>query len=230
MAVKAKKLFYLLAFPLLFVAIFLFAFIFSEQLFKIFSTPEKLKMWISSLGFIAPFAFICAQALQVIVFFIPGEVPQIAGGYLFGVWLGSLLSLVGITIGSIISFLLSRLLGVPFVYALFKPDKVDAVRHLAESPRAAITFFLFFLIPGIPKDILCYVAGLTPMKLYLFLLLSTLGRLPGILGSALMGDAAAGKRWILASIILFVSTLLFIVGFLLRNRIQAFLERISGRI
>jgi uncharacterized membrane protein YdjX (TVP38/TMEM64 family) len=225
---KAGKLLTILAYPLFLTAILLAGFIFRSQLLDIFSTPEQLKSWIRASGILAPLAFVAAQAFQVIVFFIPGEVPQIAGGYLFGVWSGSALSALGILLGSTVSFLLSRFLGVPFVYALFPPGQVDRVRRVSGSSRAKMTFFLFFLIPGIPKDILCYVAGLTPIRLPIFLLLSTLGRLPGILGSALMGDAAAEQRWILAGLLFAGSALLFILGFALRTRIQELLERISA--
>ncbi len=224
---KAKKILSLLAFPSLILFLFLIGFIFREQLLGIFSSPEKLKVWISSTGIRAPLVFIAVQTVQVIVFFIPGEIPQVAGGYLFGVWLGSILSVIGIALGSIVDFLLSRLMGVPFAHALFKRDKVEKVRKIAKSPRAKLVFFLFFLIPGIPKDILCYAAGLTAMKLHIFLLLSLLGRLPGIAGSALMGDAAAGKRWILAGSILVISTILFILGYFFRSKIQNMLERFS---
>ena len=227
-AVKARKMLAVFAYPLLLTGILLLGFVFRAQLLDIFSTPEQLKSWIRTSGVIAPLAFLAAQAFQVIVFFIPGEVPQIAGGYLFGVWLGSLLSTLGILVGSTVSFLLSRLLGIPFVYALFQPGKVNQVRHVAGSSRAKMTFFLFFLIPGIPKDLLCYVAGLTPIRLPLFLLISTLGRLPGILGSAFIGDAAAGKRWILAGLLFAASALLFLVGFTFRDRIQTLLEKISA--
>ncbi|MBA7611289.1 hypothetical protein ES703_18509 [subsurface metagenome] len=227
---KAGKIFSILAFPSLFVALFLVGYTFREQLLGIFSSPEGLRNWLASTGIKAPLAFIAVQAVQVIVFFIPGEVPQIAAGFMFGFWIGSLLSILGIALGSSVSFLLSRLLGVPFVYALFKREKVESVRKITQSTRARLSLFLFFLIPGIPKDILCYAAGLTPMKLHLFLVLSMLGRLPGILGSALMGDAAAARRWILAAAVLFFSILLFLIGFFLKGKIQAMLEKLSGRI
>lgn len=226
---KPAKMVAVLSYPLMITGILLLGFVFRAQLLDIFSTPEQLKVWIRDCGIVAPLAFLAAQAFQVIVFFIPGEVPQIAGGYLFGVWLGSLLSTLGILLGSTVSFLLSRVLGVPFVYALFPPGQVNRARHVSGSPRAKVTFFLFFLIPGIPKDILCYVAGLTPIRLPLFLLISTLGRLPGILGSALMGHAAADKRWLLAGLLFVASALLFLLGFLFRSRVQTLLERISGR-
>ena len=217
-----------IAFPLFITLLLSLGLLLRRELIEIFSTPERLRDWILSIHF-APLVFIAIQVLQVVVFFIPGEVPQIAGGYLFGMWLGSLLSIVGIIIGSTISFVLARLLGVPFVSVLFNRDKVERIRRISESPRARFTFFLLFLIPGIPKDILCYVAGLTPIGLGPFLLISTLGRVPGILGSALMGDAAAESRWVLAGATFFLAVVLFLLGVFFRARIQRFLERYARK-
>jgi uncharacterized membrane protein YdjX (TVP38/TMEM64 family) len=65
------------------------------------------------------------------------------------------------------------------------------------------------------------------MKLHIFLIFSTLGRIPGIVGSALIGDAAADRRWILAGSIFFIAVVLFILGFLFREPIQRFLEQLG---
>lgn len=226
---KARKVLSLVAFPALFVALAVITVALRRQLVELFNSPQSLREWIRATGVTAPLVFVAVQAFQVIVFFIPGEIPQVAGGYLFGLWRGTLLSLAGITAGAAFNFMISRLLGVPFVCALFNREKVEQVQEVANSRRGRLSFFLFFLIPGIPKDILCYVAGLSILKLHTFLIFSTLGRLPGILGSALIGDAAADRRWILAGTIFFVAVVLFVAGFLLRDRIQILLERLSGR-
>jgi uncharacterized membrane protein YdjX (TVP38/TMEM64 family) len=226
---KAKKVLTLVAFPALVAALVLFGILFREELWGAFSSPERLHAWIDSMGVAAPLGFVALQALQVIVFFIPGEIPQVAGGYLFGLCRGTLLSLAGITIGAAFNFSMARGLGVPFVYALFERDRVEKVRRLVDSRRARASFFLLFLIPGIPKDVLCYVGGLSAIRLPLFLLFSSLGRLPGIAGSALIGQAAADRRWLLAGTILAVALVLFLIGFLFRDWIQSFLERVSRR-
>ena len=59
--------------------------------------------------------------------------------------------------------------------------------------------------------------------------LCTVAALPGIVGSALMGHAAADRRWLLAGLLFAASALLFLLGFLFRSRVQTLLERISGR-
>jgi uncharacterized membrane protein YdjX (TVP38/TMEM64 family) len=227
--VTTRKVLYMLAFPLLISVLLVLTVVFWRELWSLFRSPQTLREWIRSTGVIAPLVFVAVQAFQVVFFFIPGEIPQVAGGYMFGLWTGTLLSLTGITLGATINFVISRLLGVPFVNVLFSEEKVERARRITRAPKVRLSFFLFFLIPGIPKDILCYVAGLSVMKLHLFLLFSTLGRLPGIVGSALIGDAAADRRWILAGTIFFVAVVLFVVGFLLREPIQHLLEELGRR-
>jgi len=224
-----RRVLALVAFPALVAALAAAAIAFRQPLWQLFHSAERLRESLRAAGPRAPLVFVALQALQVVVFIIPGEIPQVVGGYLFGIWKGSLLSLAGITLGASVNFLVSRLAGVPFVYALFRRESVERIRALAGSRRARLSFFLLFLIPGLPKDILCYVAGLSPLRLPTFVLYSTLGRIPGIVGSALIGDAAAGRRWLLAGGILLTATVLFVLGLLFRERIHQLLERLVRR-
>lgn len=226
---RRKRLLSVLLFVLVFGGVVAAVVVFRREIWALFSQPERLRAWVSSFGALSPLVFVGIQALQVIVFVIPGEVPQIAGGYLFGILGGTLLSVAGICVGSTVCFWLARLLGVPFVRALFDAKQVGRLREMASSPRSRIVFFLLFVIPGIPKDILCYVAGLSSMGFVGFSVVSLVGRLPGIIGSAVMGDAAAAKRWILAGIVAGAAIVLFVAGYLLRGRISEGLERLARR-
>lgn len=226
----AKRIASLAAFPILIIGIVVAFLVFRETLWSVFSTPEKLKGWVAQWGAAGPIVFLGLQALQVIVFVIPGEVPQIAGGYLFGILGGLILSAIGIAIGSCVSFFLARLLGVPFVHVLFPPEQVQRIEKLAASPRSTMALFLLFLIPGIPKDILCYVAGLAPMRFLVFFVISLSGRMPGILGSVIMGNAAAEQNWVFAAIVLSISVVFFVIGLLFRVKIESWIETISSRM
>ena len=219
----------LIGFPLLFVVMITLVVVFRRSLWEIFSSPQQLRDWVGEWGVAAPLIFIALQILQVVIFIIPGEVPQIAAGYLFGFWWGTLYSVGGIAAGSAVNFWLARWLGVPFVRRLFKPQSIETVNRIAGSSRAQIGFFLLFLIPGIPKDILCYVAGLSPMRFFYFLGVSTLGRLPGIVGSTLIGSAAAEKRWVVVITLSAAALALFLAGFLLRDRIHDVIVRWTRR-
>jgi uncharacterized membrane protein YdjX (TVP38/TMEM64 family) len=224
-----RRILALAGFPLLLAAIAVPVAIWRRELWQLFTSAERLREWVASTGALAPLVFVAVQTLQVVVFVIPGEVPVFAGGYLFGPWMGTVLSLGGIMIGSAIDFYLARFAGVPFVKALFPGDRVDRIGRLLQSRGARIGFFLLFLIPGIPKDILCYVAGLSPMRFPFFTGVSMLGRLPGIVGSAIIGDAAAARRWPLVIGLGAAAVVLFVAGWLLRGKIQGLIEKMAAR-
>jgi uncharacterized membrane protein YdjX (TVP38/TMEM64 family) len=226
---RTRRILALIGFPLLLAALFVPVIVFRREIWGLFTSTQRLQDWVSSSGPVAPLVFIGIQAIQVIVFVIPGEVPQIAGGFLFGAWLGTALSVAGILAGSTVTFFLARALGVPFVHALFPEDQVRKIEKLLGSRSSRLVFFLLFLIPGIPKDILCYVAGLSPMRFWFFMAASFAGRLPGILGSAMIGEAAAGKKWVLVGVVGGAALLLFGAGVLLRRRIEEWLTRMAER-
>ena len=201
--------------------------VFRREIWGVFSSPERIEETVTEWGLWAPLAFIILQIVQVVIFIIPGEIPQIAGGYLFGLVPGSLYSILGIVAGSSFNFLLARVFGVPFVRVLFKENRLRDFEAITHSSRAQIAFFLLFVIPGIPKDILCYVAGLSPLRFVAFLVISTIGRIPGIVGSAAMGSAAASKEWLLAVILLVLAVVLFVLGMIYRERIHTVIERFA---
>jgi uncharacterized membrane protein YdjX (TVP38/TMEM64 family) len=140
---------------------------------KIF-LKETLREW----GILAPIIFMGMQALQVIVAPIPGELTGILGGYLFGEWAGLLYSTGGLTVGSIAAFGVGRWLGAHYVRRHVSPDTWGKLGFIVEA-EGAILCFVVFLIPGLPKDMTCYLFGLSPMPFWAFAVASTLGRMPG---------------------------------------------------
>jgi len=207
------------AFPLFIAFIAALVFIFRDELWGLFKDREAIRGWIEGQGARGPLAYIFLQIVQVVIFVIPGEVVQIAGGYAFGFWLGSLYTLIGIALGSLVNFYAGRLLGRPFVESLFARDRIEKIEGATGSGKAAAGFFLLFVIPGIPKDVLCYVAGVSKLRLMAFLAASMAGRLPGILGSSYMGSAAYSGAYRGALIVLGIAVVLFVLGLAFRERI-----------
>ncbi len=216
-------------YPALFAAIAAITIAFRQPLFDLLAEPEALRTWVESYGVAAPAVFIAVQVLQVVVFVIPGEFPQLAAGYLFGVPLGIALTLAGAALGSAIGFLLARALGRPFLHAIMSKERSIRVEELIASPRGVATLFLLYLIPGIPKDVLCYVAGIGPIRLSVYLLASTVGRLPGVAVSVISGDAAAEQQWVVVGVALGIAVVLFVAGYLLRRRLLDVLQRFARR-
>lgn len=153
---------------------------YSHFLVNIVSNPQKFKSWVWSFGQLGVLVFILTQILQVIISAIPGEAVQISGGYLYGTLLGTVYSLIGIMIGSVCVFYITRLLGYSLVRKIVSEEKLRKFYSLINSPKGEIAIFLLFLIPGLPKDILTYIAGLSPIKPLRFFAIVAIARLPGI--------------------------------------------------
>lgn len=200
-----------------------------NEIWRVFASVTRLREWVAGWGSAAPLVYVALQAAQIVIFMIPGELVQIAGGYLFGAWLGTLLAVAGTVLGATICFFLARLMGRPFVAAFVPRERMESIEKLAGSRSARSIFFLLYLIPGIPKDVLGYVAGLSPLTYVFFITVSTLGRLPGLVGSAVIGGAAASSRWVLLGIVSGAAIILFAAGLLLRERIQSWLEHLGER-
>jgi len=227
--IKRKSPFAYLAFPLFICLLVGLVFVYRGELWALFKDKEAIRGWIEGRGILGPLGFILLQVIQVVIFVIPGEVVQLAGGYAFGFWLGTLYSLLGISLGSLVNFYAGRLLGRPFVESLFARERIEKVESVTGSGKGAAGFFLLFVIPGIPKDVLCYVAGVSKLRLLAFLGVSMAGRLPGILGSSYMGSAAYAGAYRGAITVLAIAAALFVFGLVFRDRIEAFVARLLHR-
>jgi uncharacterized membrane protein YdjX (TVP38/TMEM64 family) len=154
--------------------------------FNLIADKKWLKSTLKAAGPLAPLAFILLQALQVIFAPIPGEATGFIGGYLFGAPLGLLYSTIGLTLGSAGAFLIARWLEEHYVKRWIPTEILQQFDFLMERQGALVAFILF-IFPGFPKDFLCFVLGLSRMPFKLFLLICTVGRIPGTLMLNLQG-------------------------------------------
>ena len=178
----------------------------------ILKDPNILKEFVLSYGNLSILVFIFMQVLQVVAFFIPGEFIQIAGGYIFSTFLGGIISLVGITLGSIMVYFISNNYGKPFVEKLILKKEVKVFKKILEAGSKKIVVFMFYLIPGIPKDALTYICGVSNISFKDFLIYSTLGRIPGIFISSYFGQKIYAGDFTSLIIIGVSMSILFILG------------------
>jgi uncharacterized membrane protein YdjX (TVP38/TMEM64 family) len=143
-----------------------------------YTNEQALARYVEQAGPWGPLVFIGLQALQVVAAPIPGEATGIIGGYLFGTLTGLIYSTIGLTIGSCLAFGMGRWLGHHFARRFVTPKTYDMFFFLTRTHGKLITFLLF-LIPGFPKDFLCYILGASPLSFGTFFLLSGVGRIPG---------------------------------------------------
>ncbi len=130
---------------------------------------------------------IAVQFLQVVIAVIPGEITSFAAGYVFGAWRGFLYSAIGVTLGSAFNFWFARVVGRPTLERLIGRDRLAKIDRSLAGAKSKSAMFLLFLLPGLPKDLLCYVAGLSSMSILEFVVLSGLARSPALLASVLIG-------------------------------------------
>ena len=175
-------------------------------LMRFLSDPDALRNWVEAQGWYSRLAFIGMVIFQVIIAFIPGEPFEIAAGYAFGAVEGTLLSIAGAAIGSTITFWLVRRFGMRLVRIFFSEEKINSVKFLKTSSARMYLFLVIYMIPGTPKDLLGYFAGLTDLPFPVFCLICTLGRIPSVVTSTVGGNAL-GTRSYGAAIVVFAFTL-----------------------
>jgi len=193
---------------------------------------SALQTWLASFGAWAPLVSIALSALQVIVAPIPGQVTGLVGGYLFGVWLGVLYSLIGVLLGTGTILALSRHWGRPVAARLVPAAQLEKLDYLVER-RGELFFFLIFLLPFLPDDLTCFAIGLTRLPIGRMLVLISLGRLPGLIVASWMG-AHASSVSPLGWVILIAGVCLLALVYLrwrsaVETRLLGWLERVTHR-
>jgi len=186
--------------------------------YRFFFDFKKLRSFIASFGPYAAFVFVLIQSLQVVFAPVPGEVTGFVGGFLFGNVTGVILSTAGLTIGSVMAFGIAHMFGIKFVEKIVKKHYIDKFNFFVTHKGLYITFILF-LIPGFPKDSLCYLLGLTRMRFIDFILMNIFGRLPGTLMLTLQGNAVKDGKYQAFFTLLIVSIILTFGLYLARNHI-----------
>lgn len=187
------------------------------------SRPEDFRAWVDSHGLWGNIAFIGMTVFQVVIALVPGEPLEIGAGYAFGAIEGTILCTIGVSIGSLIVFMLVRKFGIKFVEIFFSLEKVKSLKILKKSKKRDLLMFLLFFLPGTPKDLITYFAGLTDVKTFNFILFVTIARLPSIITSTLGGSALGVEKYKTA-IIVFAATLIvsaigwLIYKFIIKNK------------
>jgi len=194
------------------------------ELYIYFASRRRMIELINSFHPYDEFVFIALQILQVVAAPIPGEVTGLIGGYIYGACMGTVYSTIGLTIGSWIAFALARFFGLPLVEKAVKPAVIEKYDHFLEH-RGLFVSFLLFVIPGFPKDYLCYIMGASHMKTWHFIGVSTAGRLLGTFMLSVSGSCARNDQYAELLFIAGVSLLLVAAAYFYRDKLLDFLKK-----
>ena len=190
-------------------------FVIGKPMIEFVSRPEEFRAWVDSHGIFGRIAFIGMTVFQVVIALVPGEPLEIGAGYAFGAVEGTILCLIGIGLGGVLVFFLVKHLGIRFVELFFSMDKIKSLKILKKSKKRDTLMFLVFFLPGTPKDLLTYFAGLTDIKVSYFIFLTTLARIPSVVSSTVGGSALGVKSYIMAIIVFAVTLIISAIGWIL---------------
>jgi uncharacterized membrane protein YdjX (TVP38/TMEM64 family) len=156
---------------------------------------ERVVELLRAEGWKGPAVCVAVQFVQVVVFFIPGEITQFAAGYVFGAWKGFVFSAVGIMLGSAFDFAFARVVGRPTLEKMIPRPTMEKVDAALDNARGKSALFLLFLLPGMPKDAMSYGAGLSHLSFTEFMVVSGLARSPALAASVVLGSQANQRNY-----------------------------------
>jgi uncharacterized membrane protein YdjX (TVP38/TMEM64 family) len=206
---------------ILFVAVFLLLRPFIANL-SLSAYRDRFVAWIEGLGIRGAAILLGLQALQIIVAIIPGGPVELLAGAAYGTWGGFAICILGCLIASSVIFMTVKAFGLPLVERILGKKLTDKYKFLGDPKKVSMALaflFILFLIPGVPKDALTYIAPLGPVKQGRFLLISTVARAPAILMSTMLGSSALQGNWALIVLLFAVIALMGVIGLLYGGRI-----------
>jgi uncharacterized membrane protein YdjX (TVP38/TMEM64 family) len=204
-----------------------------QPIYSFLSDSEQVRAWVEGFGAWGPVAITLLEMIQALLAPIPGQGIEAVSGYLYGPWLGTLYPMIGMAIGSFITFSLARRFGRPLVIRLIGKQSMARLDDLVRRGGAPF-FFLIWLLPFAPDDLACVAAGLTPMPTRQFMILMILGRLPGVFVSVLVGANVARIRpiwWAALFVAIAIAALvLWLWGEQIQEAVLGLIEKMSERM
>lgn len=175
--------------------------------------------FLDSLGPLSFIGFILLQVVQVVAAPIPGEVTGLLGGFLYGPGLGITLSTIGLTLGSYAAFALARTFGRPFVDKFIDKRVMKRFDYLLHH-KGAFLIFLLFLIPGFPKDYLCYILGLGHLTTTEFIVIGGTGRLFGTILLSMGGTYIRHHQYLRFFVLAGLAVVVVFVAMAYRDKLE----------
>ena len=194
---------------------------YGPELLAFVADAPRFRAWVDEAGALSRIAFVMANMAQIVIAFLPGEPLELAAGYAFGALEGTLWCLVASALGTAAVMALVRTFGLRIVALFFPPEKIASMRWLRDARRFELLLFLCFLIPGTPKDLLTYVAGLGKSPVARIVALTTVGRIPSIVSSTLAAGAFGDGNYLGAAAVAALTVALAGIGVIAYRKLSS---------
>lgn len=184
----------------------------------------KFKEEISNSGFSGILMLLGLQLLQILIPVLPGEPIEFLAGMCYGTIGGMFIIFLGAFLSSFIIFYCVRKFGRNFIHTFFGEDKVEKLeksKWFSKPEKIELILFIAFLIPGTPKDLFVYIAGLLPIRPYRFFLISTFCRFPSVISSTFAGSNVVNGNWWLSIASYIVTFAISGIGLYVYNMIRS---------
>lgn len=228
-AVKKNKIFAAVKFAVLLIIVVgvpLYIYIFHKDFISQFRTFDDAVSFLRQYKTLSVPVYLIAELLQIMISVLPGQVFQFAAGYLFGFLPGLIYTLIGAIIGTVFTFYLARILGSDAVHMMLGKERTKHYVDLLNSKKAYLITFLLYLIPGFPKDTVCYMAGVSEIKLRPFLILSVTGRMPAMAASIVFGSMYMKQNYTGMAIVAAVVGVIFIACVIKRKELISLVDKL----
>jgi uncharacterized membrane protein YdjX (TVP38/TMEM64 family) len=176
-----------------------------KAFFQLIGDRELVVSYLQQFGPLGPWMLFVALMLQVFLAIIPGHAFIVAGGYIYGLVVGSLITLVSTVLAGQLAFLLTRRFGRPMVDRIAPKKVIDYWQKMAEN-QGGVFFFFSFILPIFPNDLMSFVAALGKISPKRFFIANLLGRLPCAILITLIGSHGIElpvQMWVVIGICLF---------------------------
>lgn len=178
---------------------------------------ELLTWYFNTYPIVFTAMIIICIVLQVIVAVIPAGPFQFIAGIVYGPFVGSIICLIAFIIGNIFVYCLTKKYGYKLIHKFVKVSDLDKFRHIINKKELKLIFIILFIIPGSPKDILSYIAGLTDISLWQFILINIVGRIPSTFLTAYSGNLFDNNKLYSSMIVLAILLIISFIGYIAYN-------------
>lgn len=196
------------------------ALLFGRDVLGFLLDGHRVQQQVDRMGPLAPVALGVLIVVQEVTVVIPSEPLELAAGYAFGFWKGALVYLAASVVGCIAIIAVVRFGGDKVLQLILTEKRRAQLAHMREAQKFDLAILVAFFIPGLPKDLMAYLAAFAGMHPVHLVLITTAGRLPSVLAITLASSFAAAGDWRATVVVFGVTAVAVVVGVLVYHRFK----------